>query len=251
MSSKYEYFQIFPVPILNRTIIPTHPFLLLNTEDYWTTSERCPDVEDWYFCLQRNLHKQQPCLATIIRTGKNHCVTTQLHFDETSISQINANELLVIPSRRTTIKSSCPIEGIYEICEPSTISLDQCKVAVDGKTFQAEQTTHEEFVFILPEIGITSSSAYKEQILHVKRIDEQGINQINSVINNLGTTELVTQPNSSHPWINTTFFIIILISGTCFFLYLKKPSKRSKTVGIEQKIIEPLFSALGREESCN
>ncbi|KAL3272042.1 hypothetical protein HHI36_022504 [Cryptolaemus montrouzieri] len=184
VSSQYKYFQIFPVPILNQTIITEQPYILLNTEDYWSTSEKCPEVEDWYFCRQETLHKHQPCLAELLQNGKNTCPRTTVHFSETSTTQIDANKILIITAEPTKIRSLCNTEGIHEIAKPSIISLNGCRVSTGGKEFQTEQTTHEEFLFELPEVELPPIYEENRKTLHLKNIDQEQILQINTFANN-------------------------------------------------------------------
>ncbi|KAF2891086.1 hypothetical protein ILUMI_15087 [Ignelater luminosus] len=115
-------------------------------------AERCPKIENLYFCLQSNLLKHQPCLAEFIRTGRNSCPRTLVHFSESSPTQINAKEYFLIPATTTKIKCQCNSKGIYEIKQPSIITLNQCIINIDGKIFQIEEGLHEEYVFNLPSI---------------------------------------------------------------------------------------------------
>lgn len=250
ISSKYKYFQLYSIPINNQTIIPDQPYLLLNAYDYWSTMERCPTIERRYFCLQENLHKYQPCLAELIRDGINSCKGTSIHFSETTIMQISPKELLVIPAKRTNIKSSCNIEGIYEIKNPSIVILDNCIFTIDGKTFQAEKTTQEKFIFELPKIEIPPMENENKKIIKLKQVDSENIRRINSLAENLHINELQFQTNSSHPWANTWLIIIAVLALGSFLIYKKKLKTRKIENSQEKKtkIREPLFSSLGREE---
>ncbi|CAH0549876.1 unnamed protein product [Brassicogethes aeneus] len=212
VSSQFKLFRLYPIPIKNKTIIPEQPYLLLNTRDFWTTSQQCPEIENWYFCRQNDLHKHQPCLADLIRNGKILCQSTNIHYSETSVTQINSKDVLIIPARNTKIESSCDIEGIYETSKPSILSMKKCKISINGKFFQAEDTNHEEFIFELPkielphiEINSTNKSFY------LKQITSEDIDHINRIANNLQIPDLSSSSSTSHPWINTFLFIMAVL----------------------------------------
>ncbi|XP_072397183.1 uncharacterized protein [Diabrotica undecimpunctata] len=255
VSSIYKYFQVYPVPLLNQTVLPENPYLLLNTENYWTSAEKCPEVENWYFCLQSKLHKQQQCLANLIRTGKNQCPPTSIHFTETSAIQINSKDILVIPAAPFNIKSQCEKEGIKEIKIPSIVTLENCQISIGNKIFQIEQTSHEEFVLELPQIYLPQHEENRpERTFHIKQIDEENIQRINSLATDLQVSQLHTVQSISHAWTNTIIIIVSLMIIICAFWYIKvyKPRQKKKLTPKQepQKIKEPLFSDLGREELC-
>ncbi|KAL3279421.1 hypothetical protein HHI36_016932 [Cryptolaemus montrouzieri] len=151
----------------------------------------------------------------------------------------------------TKIRSLCNTEGIHEIAKPSIISLDGCRVSIGGKEFQTQQTTHEEFLFELPEVELPPIYEENRKTLHLKNIDQEQILQINTFANNLRITELQKLNESKHPWYNTLIIIVtaISISSVLIYMKLRKSRKlRSQISTQSTKISEPLFSSLGREE---
>lgn len=265
-SNPYKYLQMYAVPISNISIIPEHPFLILNAEDYWTTDEECPEIEDYFYCKKYELHKNQPCLAKLIHTGRNECPGTPVHFTETSAVQINAKEVLIIPAKSICIKSKCETDGIYEIRNPSTITIDDCKIDIEGKMFQTEDTLHEEFVYDLPTIEFKTliRENPNQKILTLKKIDHENLRKIQTLADTLQTATM-TPRNSTHSWSNTLILIIAIIGAICTLLYFRLYKRRStfcqristttptsmRDQPTSQKITEPLFSALGREELCS
>ncbi|KAL3265585.1 hypothetical protein HHI36_009790 [Cryptolaemus montrouzieri] len=204
----------------------------------------------WYFCRQETLQKHQPCLAELLQNGKNTCPGTS-HFSETSTTQIDANKILIIPAEPTKIRSLCNTEGIHEIAKPSIITLDGCRVSIGGKEFQTEQTTHEEFLFELPEVELPLIYEENRKTLNLKNIDQEQILQINTFANNLRITELQKLNESKHPWYNTLIIIVTAISISSVLIYkkLRKSRKpRSQISTQSTKISKPLFSSLGREQ---
>ena len=164
---------------------------------------------------------------------------------------------MIIPAVPTSVKSYCDVEGIYEITKPCIISLGDCKISINNKYFQKEQTTHEEFVFELPSIALPNNETIKkEKIFQLKRIDEENIKQINVIANNLQSPDLnVIQNTGSHPWVNTSIILIITASALVILYILKVYPNRQKkpsrdTPEENQKIEEPLFSSLRMEEVC-
>lgn len=255
IKSQYKLFHLFPIPISNYTIIPEQPYMLLNTETFWTISEICPEIENWYFCLKSKLQRHQPCLAELIKTGKNSCPQTKIYYSETTATQIHSNSVLVVPARKTNIKTSCDTEGIYEATKPCLISLGTCKIFIDEEVFQSEQTTHEEFVFQLPPIETNQPEVNSEQeTLHLKKVSLKEINQIKTLSKLIKTNELRRNP-PDYSWINIPLIIIIItILAATIYLYFKlHPHHRCQHPIIQekddtQKTEEPLFSALRREE---
>lgn len=235
---------MYPVPIRNITIFPEQPFLLLNTEDYWTTSEQCPEIEDVYYCLQRNLQKHQPCVTELIKTGKNSCPGIPVYFADSSIEQINAREILLIPSTTIRLKSECE-EGIYDIKKPSILSLNQCGIHIDGKIFRVEETLHEEFVFDLPSINVTTETFDKRKpALHLQRINNENIKQIKMLANNLRTPNLHNSSHAGHTWTNTALIILVIIIVVAVSYYkfgwIRRKGQKINP-DASQKIKEPYF----------
>ncbi|KAF2891349.1 hypothetical protein ILUMI_14824, partial [Ignelater luminosus] len=118
-------------------------------------AERCPEIEDLYFCLQR----------------------TPGHFSESSATQINAKELLLIPD------------------------------TTHHYVKQTEESLHEEFVFDLPSIETaTTNTNERRHPVHLKQVDMESIRQIRT--NNLHITHLHTTPEEKHKWTNTALIAL-------------------------------------------
>ncbi|KAL3266176.1 hypothetical protein HHI36_010360 [Cryptolaemus montrouzieri] len=227
--------------------------LLITQQRRFLDNIRCPEIEDWYFCRQNNLHKNQPCLATLLRTGRNQCSGTNIRFSETSITQINSNQVLIIPAATTSIKSKCEIEGIHEVQVPCVVSMSYCTLSINGRYFQTEETTQEEFIFELPKMEIPDENYTTGKSLHLKHIDMESVKHINDLANNIIIPDLQNIQDNKHSWFNTTLVILIIISILATLAYLKIRSFKKQEIRRQsnQKINEPLFSSLGREELCS
>lgn len=140
-------------------IIPEYPFLLLHYDEQWSTPENCPEIENFYYCKQELLQKSQTCIADIIKQGKNHCHDIHVQLTETTIEQINSDQLLVIPVEPIDVQAKCETNGIFRISNPSLISLKNCVIEVNNKIFQSEETLHDELVFELPQLNFSSSTS--------------------------------------------------------------------------------------------
>lgn len=246
-----RYFQLYPIPLNNLTIIPEQPFLILN--DYgedWTTSDRCPEIENHYYCPLHLLRKnKQPCLSKIIKTGENECSSIVVHLNKTIITQINANQLIVIPTKSFKLKSDCDNQGIYKISQPSIINIGKCQINADGKIYQKEETIHEEKVFELPSFNFTSN-IIKLPMLHLKTLNHEDIEQIKTLAHNIQPPQLEEAP-SVHSWMNSTLIVILIIIILCFFVIVyfktflpRRKKENQKTPNLDSENKDPLFSEL-------
>lgn len=209
ITTSYKYFQLYSIPISNMTIIPLEPYLLLNDLENWATSIRCPKIENFHYCLQNDLYRSQSCLATLINTGRNLCHGISIHLQNSSVEQINPNQILVIPTRPEKVKSYCNGQGLHEIHKPSIIYLENCKIDVLGKIFISRSPIQEEFIF-----NLQKKKKKSRKPLHLRNIEETKEQHLKSLINNLH----VESQEAHHAWINSTlicifiFIIIILLS---------------------------------------
>jgi Baculovirus F protein len=199
LSKSYKLFQMYPVPIQNKTIFPQQPFLLFNQEDYWTTDEECPEIENYFYCQTTNLHKGQPCLLKIIQAGINDCSSTAIHISESYVTQINSHQILAIPVEPITAQTSCKANGIYHISKPSIISLENCEVTINNKVFRPENSLHDDLVFDLPKLEVNMPKETPVQPpLRLKTIDFKKLNHIDDMIRNLKEPQLY-DTDKGHP----------------------------------------------------
>ncbi|KAF2892626.1 hypothetical protein ILUMI_13547 [Ignelater luminosus] len=184
--------------------------------------KQCPEIEDVYCCLQHNLQNHQPCVAELIKTGRNLCPGTPVYFADSSNEQINSKKILLIPSTTTRLKPECG-ERIYEIKKPSLLLPNQCGINIHGKIFRIAETLHEDY-----------------------------IKQIKMLANNFKTPNLENIISAGHTWTNTILTILVIIIVVAALVYYKfgwiRKTKQRKNLDTPQKIEEPSFSDLGREE---
>lgn len=246
VTNPFQYFRMYPVPISNLILLPEHPFLMLNTEEYWTTMERCPEIENVYYCQQSRLHRSQPCLANIIRTGRNDCHGINIHLNETTIMQINSHQVMVIPVEHITVQANCETNGIFTISKPSVISLEGCHIRINDKLYQAEESIHDELVFELPKLNFSTNTNHFSSVpIKLKTINENDVKHLQVIANNLQTPDLNTTHNG-HAWTNTSIIIGIIILSCLLVTYIKyiKPRKRVNKAENGSQNRSPLFSEL-------
>ncbi|CAH0546861.1 unnamed protein product [Brassicogethes aeneus] len=102
--------------------------------------------------------------------------------------------------------------------------MKKCKISINGKLFQAEDTNHEEFIFELhkielPHIGFNTTN----KTFYLQQITSEDIDHINRIANNLQIPDLNNSSSTSHPWINTFLFIIAVFSTSCATLRSTNP----------------------------
>lgn len=251
VTKPYNIFQLYPVPISGHMIIPEQPFLLLDEKDYWTTIEECPEIENFYYCKHFLLHKKQPCLVDIIKKGQNSCTSMNVQFSESSITQINSHQVLIIPKKPTIIQGQCEANGIFEVSKPSIVTLENCNVIIEGRQFQTEGTLHDDFVFELPKLkSSTTNTKVLSSTVKLKSIDTSELRHIEAVARNLQVAEL-SQMDNKHSWANTILLICLFVSSSALVIYVKfihpdlKRRTRKKMENPEpSENKEPLFSEL-------
>lgn len=248
ISDTFKYFQLYPVPINNFMITPEYPFLLLNDKDQWTTPENCPEIENFYYCKQQMLQKNQPCLADLIKHGKNHCQGIKVELTETNIQQISSHQVMIIPTEPVVIQAKCETDGIYKISKPSVISLLNCVIEINHKIFRSEETYHEELIFELPILNFNLTPE-ETHTIRIKNIEH--IQHLENLARNLQTTDLQDVP-THHAWSNS-MLITILILGSLIYAYFKiarpklkerRTKNSTKGAGRNSKNRETQFSEL-------
>lgn len=253
VTKSYKYFHLYPIPLYNSTIIPENPFLLLNTENNWSTPENCPEVEDFYYCQQEKLQKSQPCIVQLMTVGKNTCPRINLHLSATTTIQINSHSVVILPAESIDVHYQCESNGIYTVQNPVIIDVKKCKIDVQGKIFQSEETLHEQFIFELPSFHLEPQGTEDIQSpIHLQDLDEHSLRNLEILTNNLKTRNATNKNYHTHTWLNTLLLILLIILVISLVLYIKfvRPYIKAKATPKVQKTPQVVFSDLKGEELC-
>lgn len=219
LSQPYNYFQLFPVYQTNFTLIPEAPFFLFDENEYWHSERRCSTIEDIHICDKKQLTRGQPCMRDILVKGKIHCPLTRVKLTETLIQRISPTKLLINPSRPTTIRSTCPEDGLLIVADPTLIEWKQCTLEIDGEKFRPQEASQEEHIFSLPALNISLPIESNQRTLHISRINEKHIKNIKILADNLIKEDTTIIQSKKHTWTNTILIIIFLTTIIGIFVY--------------------------------
>lgn len=252
--SQYTLYKVYPIPTRNRTLSVSHPYILLTKEEFWTTKEECPQLEDVYVCQQDALTKEDACLFELLTsTGNNTCPLTSVTYSKTSIHRLNGEEILVIPHESVTLRSQCQ-ESIFQIKDPSVVVLPNCPIKIQNRIFEKEKSSDYKYILELPEF----TYSYKDKTLTELQLQEVNLEELNKAQEVLAAVQFHSLKNPGvfiNHWTIPVFviFLTAIIVVLVYFahkLYKKKKPRRSeeeRTTRVQledRKIDEPLFSEL-------
>ncbi|KAB0800484.1 hypothetical protein PPYR_06224 [Photinus pyralis] len=101
--------------------------------------------------------------------------------------------------------------------------MGNCRLEINGKIFQTEETLHDDLMFELPELNIPSNSDYENSsTVKLKTLNSESVQHIVNVVKNLKPPLLEVPNHGHHQWTNTTSIIIILIIIVCLIVFYIK-----------------------------
>lgn len=253
----YILYKLYPIPIANKTILLSNPYILLTKEDYWTTEGECPQLEDLFICKQTALSKEERCLFELLTTSNNMCPLINVNYKKSTIQRLNSNEILVIPVNYTIARDKCQ-QGLYKISEPSIVTLSTCPIEIDNKTYESESITQLQYVLELPKFSnVQSSNDISKLTLEEINLDE--LKTAQKILSTIHLHPLETPENSTNIWFAPISSIAALICGILLYIGWKKWKpvssqrnyNRKNTVEAPSKSnrkndqpLQPLFSEL-------
>lgn len=202
-------YKILPIPILNRTISITHPYLLSSTNTYFTFDQECPLIENFYLCNREKLTKEDECLYLMLNL-QGQCPTIPIMYKQRSIIPMSDNSLLIIPKQAETVTFQCPKQKTIEIIkQPSIILPRDCQTIIDKFQFSKQNPEIIDFRLKLPKIPLNNTFPSKEISIEVEEIDHSLIVQAKKDVNALKIHDLITL-NTRYIWKDHTIVILIV-----------------------------------------
>lgn len=248
---QFVLYKVFPIPIQNQTILVPKPYILLTENNYWTTSEECPRIEETFICNQDALSKEESCLHKLLTTNQNQCSMVNINFKNTLTERLNGEDILVIPAKPVSLKSNCPTSIRNDkIYTPSIISIGECPLEINEKIFIREEKTKYEYVLEIPEFQI-SSYKHQETEVHLKEMNTKELLEAQKILETIKFQRLQEPGISTNHWIFPFSTLSLIFLSFVVFAILKfrarKPKQGSSHIEIaldDRKTREPLFSEL-------
>lgn len=220
---QFKIFFVYPVPIQNKIISPSRPYLILNEkiEEFQYEEELCEKIEDTFYC-KSHLEANTDCIVEIMtRNNATHCNTLFFHADMMTANQVTPHNVLVTTPTTALVTEVCQEEKHTQL-QPGSylISLyDNCYVKTGSETFHSsEDSLFAARVVQLPTLNM-STIKNRSSTLQLKSMDLNEIRHITSVVrdqNKLKLTEQ-TEPSTSL-W---SYWLWILISIImCLVIYI-------------------------------
>lgn len=223
LPTHYILHKIFPIPIVNKTILLSNPYILLTKEDYWTTEEECPQLEDLFICKQTALSKDEHCLFELLKTSNNMCPMINVKYTKSTIQRLYGNEILVIPVNETIARDKCH-RGLYKFSEPSIVSISSCPVEIGNLTFEIETKTEFQYVLELPKFSYSQDSNNISKLT----LEEINLDEMKKAQKILSTLQLqpLDNPGSSLNLATASIFTsAALVCGVLLYIGWKKWKK--------------------------
>lgn len=255
LPKKFTLYKILPIPILNQTISVSNPFILLTKEEFWTTTEECPQLEECSICQQTSLSKEEACLFKLLITTKNECPLTNINYRKTSIQRLNGEEILVIPYNETIIRSTCQ-KGIYNIIKPSLLTIPTCPIEINNQVYEKDKKTEFQFILDLPKFSYADTKEESSK-LQLEEVNLDELNKAQKMLSSIQFHALNTTGAINH-WVTPLATIMFIAIGLAIYVTRNKWSRRTSTVSqtesttnstqlqepINRKTSSPLFSEL-------
>lgn len=219
----YDYYHLFPIPTLNKTIFPLKPFILTNSTYHHYEELPCPRIEDLCLYHVTQTVSRRDCLPRVLSgTESTPCQTTDVTIKNDILEQINSAYVIAIPAINMTIEKQCEKEHGYTIIDqPHLIYIPQkCSISINGHEFH-------NVVGLIPGTPL-EILPIKVLTIPCKQVDMDRLADIKRMADETHLHRLKTLSDingSDHTDFYICLAIIIFILLILFFkyLYFKKP----------------------------
>lgn len=247
--TKYDYYQLYPIPNENnQIIIPTSKFILLSEETFIEQDELCLHLQkSEYLCeakILRNI-KQKTCSVQLITysTYRTCLPQTVSNFGNQIIKIDNSNTWILVAANQETLEIQCTskttqrksIFGNYIISLPFG-----CKGHFDSKILLPKfKSEYSPSLVIMPNVKIENEQKIiKLKPLNLTGVDMSKFNTLKQHITNLenqvNSQELIEIQKEKINWMQYTIpcILLIIISALifkCFPKITRKFVRKSNT----------------------
>lgn len=235
-SDMYQYFEVFPLPVLNDGTfwvnIPHKPYLALHNSKYQYMSSRCQEmVPEQFLCKRTHSSTQEklsPCEVQLLNHEPNitSCHPFQLEVASIQITKVADGKWIIIVPTRITAKLSCqeneetmPLMGTYLAEVPIDCQIKMQSIML--QTFKPNQLQYQEL--ILPQLDFSQmrknqSKGYQPPSLD---LDAVNIKEVDQIRVKLQEQKKELSEFSSNVYVNRVSFwtIVLYIGITCLIIY--------------------------------
>lgn len=228
----YNLFQIIPIPQHGILTYPNSFFLLNSTTQSLTIQEKCPDIENTYFCPQEEREIDDCSISTLRNQYPTNCSRRAVILKVTLIQKID-NNLIIVPKTNETMKIRCDSDVVKTISHPILIKLDDhCNVEINQAKYSFNKKKFYSKPLVLPKMENPADENLPEhKPIHLDDPRLDRIQDLKQMVKYPGP--LIPLDYSSHTYTSLiTFFgaCITIISTLLWYHYcgcktLKRKSK--------------------------
>lgn len=218
MPQNFQTYFIYPIPINNKIILPSKPYLILNERGvlHQYQDEPCEEVENVHYCLN-HLQTEDNCVVNIIKNNKpNNCTTIPVYLDKAIANQVTPHNILFTTGEYTVCTERCSIEKHHELGPGSYIITipSNCHYYINQETFSSENEHISPAVIIqLPQLNL---SLLPERPTHIKlaSLDLEEIQHLTKKLNSQHEMDILqdsalTEDESISIWIHILIYILV------------------------------------------
>lgn len=173
----YILYRIYPIPLNNQIAIIKNPYLMKSSDNFFNIKENCFRIEDISLCPIKLLNQNEPCVNQAINLT-NHCSMTPVKYQETSVTQLDDNSIIIIPTSKESASFQCPTQQSVEIISQVSLILpSECKVKIQGKNYDSQKSEIINLRLKLPSISIDEKLIQNIEPLELKEINLETIRE--------------------------------------------------------------------------
>lgn len=208
-------YHLYPIPIMNKTIIPMKPILVLGTTYHLLSEEPCPQIEDIFICQGDLRPNQNDCVSQLLsKLQPDHCQTTQLLLTTPIIEQVSQKHVLALTNDVLDVHLRCDESGHTRITKSTLVTLpDDCEIEINGLIFSTNTNYINGSQFSLPEIEtMTDLPTATSKPLLLQQVSLDDIHKIQMAMNHVQSLT-IDDPNFVSNW----KFYAIIAAIICLF----------------------------------
>lgn len=243
-NNPYTLYYLYSIPFQNRIMILKNTYLLINKEDFFNLDQKCIKVEGINLCPKEQLNKNEGCIVKTINIQSGHCHMTPITYNQTGITQLKDNTIIIIPALEEKITFTCFQRTSVEIIKsPSLITPSKCTVDVKNEHFESQNFNTINMQLKLPAIKIDNNLVNKVKPINLEKINLNSVHNELKAVNSLITHPLHSLDIGNNQTMNIIFVIIIVLTLLGLGIYiiivkLRSRRKRNCKMSIELKPLE-------------
>jgi hypothetical protein len=218
----YTFIHIISLPINQSKLIFAKPFLLMYHDEIHYLDEKCPKIDDIYFCEEKASRfsvSDSECTGKLMRNQPANCQWYDVEL-ASEIYQPEPNYVLLINVEETKIYSSCnPTQSLKGT---KLIHFKDCEVKINNITYSTAVNTYWDEIEIHPitfnEINITFSNFST----HLRKLDQYKFSNAQPI------QTIVKYFHQSDNTFTTVCFILMALFGIIQLLIIYFICKKRK-----------------------